>query len=242
MPNGPMPKCRINNHGASQTDNAYVVCMMPLPPQIKSLEPFIHIVKPYLDQYGYLAIFFGILVEDFGIPLPGEALLVAGALFSALGSFKIEWVALLGLCGAVMGDNIGYALGSYAGRHAVLKYGHFVFLSGERLRKMETFFARHGAKVVLVARFVQGLRQFNGIVAGLSRMDLKRFVIFNAIGAGLWVGAWSVAAYYLSSELGTILSGFENFEKIILIGLGSFSFIIIVFVLIKKFVLGRREA
>lgn len=216
--------------------------MTPLPPQIKSLEPFIHIVKPYLDRYGYMAIFFGVLFEDFGIPSPGEAILVAGALFSALGSFKMEWVALFAFCGAVMGDNIGYAIGSYAGRRAILKYGHFVFLNSERLRKMEIFFARHGGKVVLVARFFQGLRQFNGIVAGLSRMDWKRFVIFNALGAGLWVGAWSVAAYYLSSQLGTILSGFQHLEKIILIGLGSFSFIIILFVLMKKFVTGRREA
>ncbi len=216
--------------------------MTPVSPQLKNLEPFIHLVIPYLNNYGYPAVFFGVLLEDFGIPLPGETILLTGALFSTLGSFKIEWVALLGFCGAVIGDNIGYAIGTYAGRPAVLKYGRFVFLSPERLRKLEDFFAHHGGKVVIVARFLQGLRQFNGIVAGLSRMEWKRFLAFNMIGAGLWVGAWCAAGYYLSSRLGAILTGFQHFEKFIMIGLGALTFLLAAILLLKKFATGRRRS
>ena len=212
-----------------------LAAMKPLPHQMDSLAPFIHTVSPYLDQYGYLAIFFGILLESFGIPAPGATLLVAGALFSSLGGFEIQWVLLLGFCAAVIGDNIGYAIGRYAGRPAVWKYGGFVFLSKERVHKIENLFARHGGTIVIVARFVDGLRQFNGIIAGLSHMDWKRFFLFNATGAALWVGVWGTVAYLLGSRLGMILTVLGHLEKYLFAIIALSAFLAVSYVLIKKF-------
>jgi membrane protein DedA with SNARE-associated domain len=207
--------------------------MKPLPPQLQDLAPYIDAVSPYLDRYGYLGIFLGVLLEDFGAPLPGESLLVAGALFASLGSFRIEWVMLLGFVGAVLGDSIGFLIGRYAGYPAVLRYGRFVFLKEERLRKLESFFARHGGKTVIIARFIEGLRQFNGIVAGLSRMRWRRFLIFNMAGAALWVGVWGSAAYFLGSGVGTVINGFKRFEAAILMGLGSLVFLAVAYVVTR---------
>ncbi|MFZ0455418.1 MAG: DedA family protein, partial [Ignavibacteriaceae bacterium] len=101
---------------------------------------------------------------------------------------------------AVFGDNTGFMIGRYGGKKLVLKWGKYLFITAKRLNKFENFFTKYGGKIVTVARFVQGLRQFNGIIAGISEMKWKKFLIFNLIGAGLWVGFWIGLASYLSNR------------------------------------------
>ena len=173
---------------------------------------------PLLDRYGYWAIFGSIFFEDFGVPLPGETMLIAGSFLAALGQFRIGWVMLLAFGGAVAGDNIGYAIGRFGGRKLVLRFGRYVFLNEARLDKAEAFFGCHGGKVVTVARFVEGFRQLNGLVAGVSRMAWWRFLAFNALGAALWVGTWGSVAYFFGGRLGTVLAVFKRFELYFVVG------------------------
>lgn len=208
--------------------------MKPLPDSLHALAPYIHAVSPYLDRYGYLAVFFGVLFEDFGVPVPGETLLIAGAVLAGLGEFRIWWIAILGFLGAVAGDNIGYAIGYFGGRRLVLAYGRYVFLTGERLRRLESFLVRHGGKAVVIARFVEGFRQFNGIVAGVGRMKWSRFILFNCIGAALWVSSWVGGAYFLGSRLGVIFSGFRTLEIYIIGGFGAFVILCVGYRLFKR--------
>ncbi|HET8708708.1 MAG TPA: DedA family protein, partial [Candidatus Saccharimonadales bacterium] len=105
-------------------------------------------------------------------------------------------VALVGFTAAVVGDNIGFAIGTYGGRPLVERYGRYVLLTRERLDKAEEFFNRQGGKIVIVARFIEGLRQLNGIIAGISDMAWRRFLGYNAIGAALWVGCWTSVGYF----------------------------------------------
>jgi membrane protein DedA with SNARE-associated domain len=101
--------------------------------------------------------------------------------------------------GAVLGDNIGFAIGHFGGRRLVERYGRYVFLTPERLEKTTRFFDRHGGKIIIVARFIEGLRQANGIIAGTTGMHWSRFLIFNAIGAALWVAVWTSIGYLSGS-------------------------------------------
>lgn len=201
---------------------------------LHELAPYLHSVSPYLAKYGYWAIFFGVLLEDFGIPAPGEALLISGGLLAAMGTFRIEWVVLLGFSGAVIGDNIGYAIGLFCGRPFVLKYGSFVFLSEERLHKIETFFGRYGGRMVTVARFIEGLRQFNGIVAGISRMPWNHFLLFNMLGAALWVGVWVGGVYLLGHKPSAIFEVLAHFRIYLLAGLIAALALLIIYLFIKK--------
>lgn len=89
------------------------------------------------------------------------------------------------------GDNIGFAIGHYGGRALVLRWGRYVRLTGERLDKAQIFFQRHGAWIITAARFIEVLRQANGIVAGTAGLRWRRFLAFNALGAVLWVGTWA---------------------------------------------------
>ncbi len=168
------------------------------PPELPGI---FHSLEPLLNSYGYLAVFALVFVEDFGVPVPGETILIAAAVYAGAGRLNIVVVFLLGLVAAVLGDNLGYVIGRKAGRAAVLRWGKYVLLTPERLDTAEGFFARHGGKIVAVARFIAGLRQANGIVAGLTRMHWLRFLAFNALGATLWVAAWCLAGYFAGQKI-----------------------------------------
>jgi membrane protein DedA with SNARE-associated domain len=156
---------------------------------------------PYIVQYGYGALFGVLLVESFGAPLPGETFLVAASFLAAQGQLNIWLVGLTAWTAAVLGDNIGYAIGRFGGRRVVVRYGARLGVSAERLSKTERFFARYGPEIVIVARFFPVLRQLNGIAAGSAGMGWKRFLFYNSLGGLLWVGAWSTGVYYFSSQI-----------------------------------------
>src|SRR3984893_7249248 len=128
----------------------------------------LHSLEPTLNQFGYLAVVGLVLIEDFGVPVPGETVLILAAVYAGTGRLNIVLVSVFGFCGAVVGDNIGFAIGHFGGRQLVERYGRYVFLTPARLDKATSFFERHGGNVIMVARFVEGLRQANGIIAGTT--------------------------------------------------------------------------
>ncbi len=156
---------------------------------------------PYIVQYGYGALFGVLFAESFGLPLPGETFLVAASFLAAQGQLNIWLVGLTAWTAAVLGDNVGYAIGRFGGRRLVARHGARAGISAERLNKPERFFAHYGPEVVIVARFFPLLRQLNGIVAGSAGMGWKRFVFYNALGGLLWVGAWSTGVYYFGRQI-----------------------------------------
>lgn len=203
-------------------------------PFLHSLGPSLKTIAPYLQQYGYYAIFLAVFLEDFGVPLPGETTLIAGALLSATGMYKIYWVVLLGIFAASAGDNVGYAIGHFGGIKFVKKFGKYIFLTQKRLQKLESFFERHGGKVVVSARFIEGFRQFNGIIAGMSSMPWKSFLAYNIVGAILWVSVWAGIAYFLGNRLDVIFSLFQKFELYVILGAGVIVVIIIFYRVLRR--------
>ena len=176
-------------------------------------------VKPYLEQYGYWALFGAILLENFGMPVPGETLLIASALLASQGEMHIVPLLLIACVAAVTGDNIGYAIGRFGGRKLVLRYGHYVLISEKRLQKAEGFYGRYGGAVVVMARFLAVLRQLNGIVAGTTKMSWRRFLLYNVLGATLWVTFWSMLFYELGERAFRFGAGFRILQYFLLGGL-----------------------
>ena len=209
--------------------------------EIPGMAPYIKIAAPYIRQYGYWAIFLSIFLEDFGLPLPGETVLIICSLFAILGNLNLAYVGILGFLGAVLGDNTGYAIGYFGGRRIALKWGKYVFLTEKRLHKFENFFSVHGGKIVTVARFIQGLRQFNGIIAGISEMKWKRFLLFNLTGAGLWVGLWIGLAFYLNDRKELLIKFVKNSEYIFPIVFLTPFIIEGIYHLIKKISKNRKD-
>ncbi len=169
--------------------------------------------------------------------MPGETVLIAAAVYAGAGRLNVVLVAFLAIVAAVIGDNVGFAIGHFAGREAVARWGKYVLLTEERLAKAEAFFSRHGGKIVTIARFIDGLRQANGIVAGLSEMAWPSFLLFNAIGAVAWVGCWVTVGYVAGSNIGPIYRWFSRVAVYALVVLA-----VMVVVVVARRIVRRRRA
>jgi membrane protein DedA with SNARE-associated domain len=196
----------------------------------------LHSLEPTLNHYGYLAVVGLILLEDFGVPVPGETVLILAAVYAGTGRLNVFLVLVLGFCGAVIGDNIGFAIGHFGGRRLAERYGRYIFLTPERLEKTTTFFERHGGKIIIIARFIEGLRQANGIIAGTTGMHWAKFLVFNAIGAALWVTVWTCIGYFSGSHINTIYDTATRYSTYLAIAFG-----VVAVALIARRVMRRRR-
>ena len=176
-------------------------------------------VAPVLDNYGYLAVAGLVMVENFGVPAPGETILVAAAVYAGTGRLSIVGVGVIAVLAAIIGNCIGYAIGYFGGHALVLRFGRYVFLTKERLDKTERFFARRGGLVVVAGRFIEGLRQAAGIIAGTAEMPWKQFLAFTTLGAVLWVGVWAPIGYLAGDHIGTIYADATRYSLYVLIAI-----------------------
>jgi membrane protein DedA with SNARE-associated domain len=170
-----------------------------------------------VSRFGYLGVTGIVFVESFGVPAPGETSIIAGSVLAGSGRLNIFVVALVAFLAAVCGDSIGYVIGRTGGRSLLLRFGRYVGLNQRRLTRVETFMARRGPAMVVVARFIEGLRQLNGVVAGVTRMPFAKFLIYNAIGAALWVGVWSTAGYFAGNHLAAIEGVIHRYADLALV-------------------------
>jgi len=146
--------------------------MMPLALASGSPSPlpgFLNSLAGLLDHFGYWAVLLLVILEDFGIPVPGETVLIAASVYAGAGRLNVVAVGVVGFVAAVLGDNIGFAIGRFGGRALVLRWGSYVRLTQERLARAEAFFNHHGAWIITVARFIEVLRQANGVVSQPTR-------------------------------------------------------------------------
>jgi membrane protein DedA with SNARE-associated domain len=173
---------------------------------VSELQDSLALVAPYLDRYGYAAVAGALLLESFGLPLPGETMLIAGAALAAEGELHLAPLLICAWLAAVLGDNVGFAIGRFGGRALVVRYGARIGITESRFASVESFFHRFGGQVVLVARFFALVRQLNGIVAGTAGMRWWRFLAYNAAGAALWVTAWGFGVYHFGQSLGHVVA------------------------------------
>ncbi len=159
---------------------------------------FQHFAQEYA-VYGYPVLFAGVLLENAGLPVPGEtAVLVAGFLASPGGGehFNIIWVILLTMVAAVLGDNFGFWLGERFARPRLLQGRGFLFLTPRTLQLAEGYFQRYGIWTIFFARFITGLRVVAALAAGTAGMHWTRFFIANAAGALAWATTMSLLGYF----------------------------------------------
>ncbi len=179
-----------------------------------------------VNALGYPAAGLGILIESSGIPFPGEVLLLAAAAWAAASHHSIALVILFGFLGATAGADIGYLLGFKGGRPFVERFGSVFRIRPEHIARSELFFARHGDKAVLAARFVLGLRTWGSMLAGMARMPFWRFQLFSALGGLAWATVIGLAGYLLGSNLPLL-------EAIIRgIGLGGLALVVLLAVVL----------
>ncbi len=164
---------------------------------LEDLEGAVMAAQPLLERYGYAGLAGAISVEGFGVPAPGQTVLMGAALESARGHLHIGLVVALAVLAAVTGNSLGYLFGKLGGRPLLRKLG----VNQTREAKIAALFERYGGGFILLARFLDGPRQLNGIVAGILEMRWWVFTAFNIIGAVLWASLWGLGTFYVSEHL-----------------------------------------
>lgn len=169
------------------------------------LPSFLSAAAGPLDHYGIWAVGALILLEAIGVPfIPGEAALIAGAIYAGAGQLNIVAVGITGVVAAFAGSTIGYGIGRLGGRALVLRYGRYVFVKEHHLDRAERTVDRFGGVIVVIARFIIGLRELIGIISGVTGMRPVTFATFNAIGAVAWVATWVSVGYLAGDHIGAI--------------------------------------
>jgi membrane protein DedA with SNARE-associated domain len=144
------------------------------------------------------------MLENAGLPVPGETVLLAASAMAHFGALSLPWVIVAAAGGAILGDNIGFLIGRRGGRGFVERFGSRLGLNARRLAQFDRFFQRHGPKTVFVARFVTGLRVFGAILAGTSGLGWRTFLFYNATGALVWSTTIACAGYILGQSWETL--------------------------------------
>jgi membrane protein DedA with SNARE-associated domain len=174
-----------------------------------------------------------VAAESFGIPVPGETMLITASIYAGA-THKLEIAAVIGasIAGAIIGDNLGYLLGYKGGLPFLRRYGRYVRLDERRLKLVRYLFYRYGGRVVFFGRFISILRTYAAFFAGISQMPWRRFFLFNAAGGIVWSLAYGLGAYYGQNA-------FKSLSTPLDIGLAVVALLAIV--LLVRFTRGRAE-
>jgi len=171
------------------------------------------LLRSALVQYGYWAVAAALLLENAGVPMPGETvLLLASFLAYSEGNLHLGWIIFVGTLACTAGDNVGYAIGDYGGRPLLERYRSVFRIRETTLARGERLFERYGSVTILFSRFVFGMRVIAGPLAGVLRMPWKKFAVFNFVGAALWVSAVSLAGYFFGSRWGMLMHFIKRFD------------------------------
>lgn len=169
-------------------------------------------------QYGYWAVGAALLLENTGIPVPGETiLLLASFLAYSEHDLRLSWIMVVGTIAATLGDNLGFALGILGGRPLLVRYQSIFRIQESTIKRGERLFARYGSVTVFFARFVFGMRIVAGPLAGVLRMPWKRFAVFNFLGAAVWVSVISSVGYFFGRHWEKLERGMKRFDIVVAI-------------------------
>lgn len=173
-------------------------------------------LEPLLDKGGYAALALLVGLDNAMIPVPGQTMLIVAAVYAGTGRMNVAAVALIAWAAATAAAEAAYLLGRRQGSALIDRYGHYVRLTPDRYARAESFYRRRGTPIVCAARFVDVLRQTNGLLAGANHLPHARFAAANAFGAALWAGAWTALGYGAGTDIGPLYHEAVRYQLLLL--------------------------
>ena len=177
-----------------------------------------HWLLTLFGRYGYVALFIGVFLENLGIPVPGETVLLAAGFFAKQGTLRLSIIIPCAIVAAIFGDNFGYWIGRRGGRKFIERRGKYIGLSAKRLSGVEKYFRQHGPRTIFVARFISGLRVVAALAAGVTHVRWPTFLLYNAAGAIVWATAMAFLGF-LFGQSWSLLEHWVGGAGLVLVGL-----------------------
>jgi membrane protein DedA with SNARE-associated domain len=176
------------------------------------------LLRGALVHYGYWTVAALLLLESAGLPLPGETiLLLASFLAYSEHELRLPWVILVGTVATTVGGEFGFALGRQGGRPLIERYRHVFSVRAETVERGDQLFERFGAATIFLARFIFGMRVLASLLAGALHMPWRKFVLFNFLGAAVWVTAICGAGYLFGGHWGRLARDLRRFDLVVAI-------------------------
>ncbi|MCP3128729.1 DedA family protein [Shewanella sp. KJ2020] len=170
------------------------------------LQHLITEMTPWLQQYGYLLLFIAIALEGFGIPAPGQSLLIVASLLAATGQMSLPLVLMIAACGALTGNSLGYLIGWRFG-DVLLKKG---WIKPQLEDKIHGIIGQYGIVALVLSRFIEGLKQFMFIGCGLAKMPFRQFVVGNILATSIWVTLFGLGPVLIRDEIAPMLAFYHQ--------------------------------
>lgn len=170
------------------------------------LQHLITEMTPWLQQYGYLLLFIAIALEGFGIPAPGQSLLIVASLLAATGQMSLPLVLMIAACGALSGNSLGYLIGWRFG-DVLLKKG---WIKPQLEDKIHGIIGQYGIVALVLSRFIEGLKQFIFIGCGLAKMPFRQFVVGNILATSIWVTLFGLGPVLIRDEIAPMLAFYHQ--------------------------------
>lgn len=184
-------------------------------------------LQEFARLYGYWAVFVGIAIENMGIPLPGETIVIVGGFLAGSGELNYWFVLGSAIAGAVLGDNFGYWVGRSGGWQLLVKIGRIFNIQEQQLELAKDRYSRNAAQAVFLGRFVTILRIFAGPLAGITQMPYQQFLLYNFGGAAVWATTIVSLAYFL----GKVVSLEQIITWMTQAGFAAFGIVIVLFLI-----------
>ncbi len=185
----------------------------------------------YIGDMGYWGIFLLMFLESTFFPFPSEIIMIPAGYLAYNGEMNVYLIVIVGILGSVGGALFNYYLAMHFGRKFLLKYGKYFFIKEETLDKLEAFFTKHGELSTFNGRLIPGIRQLISLPAGLAKMNIVKFSLYSALGAGIWVVVLVALGYLLGSNEALIS---EYLHTATIIALISVVFITLFYIIRNK--------
>lgn len=185
-----------------------------------------------VSNMGYIGIFVAMFLESSFFPFPSEVVMIPAGYLAYKGQMSIYLAIFSGILGSIAGAIFNYYLARYFGRAFLQKYGRYLFLQDGSLDKLERFFAKHGEISTFNGRLIPAIRQYISLPAGLAKMNISKFTLYTALGAGIWVSILALLGYFIGSNEELVK---EYLHNAIIIALVSISILTLFYTLRHKF-------
>jgi membrane protein DedA with SNARE-associated domain len=179
------------------------------------LESVAQWIQDFIRAVGYPGVLLLIILESTLVPVPSTLVMPFLGFLASLGEFSLPVILVMNSVGAVVGSGVSYWLGVVGGRPFLVNYGKYFLISPKDLERTEAFFAKHGNKTILIARFLPVVRHVISVPAGIARMPLPGFFLLTFLGATLWGGGLILVGYYVGENWEAISKALKRVDLLI---------------------------